>query len=220
MLFRSLIKLFTGSQFLTDILLRNPGYLRQLTEHKRLAEFKAREEFVDEALSGLIREESLHGKLDALRRFQHWELLRIGACDTFGLMDFKSVTLQLSLLADGVTQTALYVVAEELHVSTDEFCVLAFGKLGGEELNYSSDIDLVFVCRDNAAKYWGLGQKLIRALMDTTAEGFLYRVDMRLRPWGKSGALVCTVDSYLEYLRSSGQLWEKDRKSTRLNSSH
>ncbi len=204
-----LIKLFTGSQFLTDILLRNPGYLRQLTEHKRLAEFKAREEFVDEALSGLIREESLHGKLDALRRFQHWELLRIGACDTFGLMDFKSVTLQLSLLADGVTQTALYVVAEELHVSTDEFCVLAFGKLGGEELNYSSDIDLVFVCRDNAAKYWGLGQKLIRALMDTTAEGFLYRVDMRLRPWGKSGALVCTVDSYLEYLRSSGQLWEK-----------
>lgn len=204
-----LIKLFTGSQFLTDILLRSPGYLRRLTEHKRLAEFKAREEFVDEALVGLSREESLHGKLDALRRYQHWELLRIGACDTFGLMDFKSVTLQLSLLADGVTQTALRVLADELQVSTDEFCVMAFGKLGGEELNYSSDIDLVFVCRDNAAKYWGLGQKLIRALMDTTAEGFLYRVDMRLRPWGKSGALVCTVDSYLEYLRSSAQLWEK-----------
>lgn len=204
-----LIKLFTSSQFLTEILLRNPGYLRQLTEHKRLAEFKAREEFVESALGLLAQHSTVGHKFDALRRYQHWELLRIGACDTFGLMDFKSVTLQLSLLADGMTQTALRVLAEELQVASDEFCVLAFGKLGGEELNYSSDIDLVFVCRDNAAQYWGLGQRLIRALMDTTAEGFLYRVDMRLRPWGKSGALVCTSESYLDYLRLSAQLWEK-----------
>ncbi len=204
-----LIKLFTGSQFLTEVLLRNPGYLRELTEHKRLAEFKAREEFAESALQGLAAQSSLPQKLDALRRYQHWELLRIGACDTFGLMDFKSVTLQLSLLADGITQAALSVLSTELNVAPDDFCVLAFGKLGGEELNYSSDIDLVFICRDNAARLWPLGQRLIRALMDTTAEGFLYRVDMRLRPWGKSGALVCTVESYLDYLRSSAQLWEK-----------
>lgn len=204
-----LIKLFTGSQFLTDVLLRNPSYLRELTEHKRLAEFKAREEFAEAARQVLESEPSLSAKLDALRRYQHWELLRIGACDTFGLMDFKSVTLQLSLLADGITQAALRVLSDALSVATDEFCVLAFGKLGGEELNYSSDIDLVFVCRDDAAQFWPLGQRLIRALMDTTAEGFLYRVDMRLRPWGKSGALVCTLQSYLDYLRSNAQLWEK-----------
>ena len=134
-------------------------------------------------------ETTLPEKLDALRRYQHWELLRIGACDSFGLLDFKSVTLQLSLLADGITQAALALLADELGVCADEFCVLAFGKLGGEELNYSSDIDLVFICQSNAGQYWELGQRLIRALMDATSEGFLYRVDMRLRPWGKSGAL-------------------------------
>ena len=204
-----LIKLFTSSQFLTDILLRNPTSLRQLTEHKRLAEFKAREEFREAAIESVADLITLSERLDALRRYQHWELLRVGACDTFGLMDFKSVTLQLSLLADGMTQAALQVLSQELHLPTDEFCVLAFGKLGGEELNFSSDIDLVFVCRGEASRYWTLGQKLIRALMDTTSEGFMYRVDMRLRPWGKSGALVCSLDSYLEYLQSSAQLWER-----------
>ena len=68
--------------------------------------------------------------------------------------------------------------------------MLAFGKLGGEELNYSSDIDLVFVCEGGRGRYWGLGQKLIKAHQRADGGGFLYRVDMRLRPWGRSGPLV------------------------------
>jgi [glutamine synthetase] adenylyltransferase / [glutamine synthetase]-adenylyl-L-tyrosine phosphorylase len=204
-----LVKLFVGSQFLTEILLRNPGYLHELTHHKRVAEFKSRQDFRASAEEAMSQHAGTVHKLDALRRFQHWELLRIGACDSFGLMDLRSITVQLSLLADAVVQSALAVHAAELGLDTNEFCVLAMGKLGGEELNYSSDIDLVFVCSNNASRFWELGQRLIRSLMDTTGEGFLYRVDMRLRPWGNSGALVTSESDYLDYLSHSAALWEK-----------
>ncbi len=204
-----LVRLFVGSQFLTQILIRNPDYLQRLTKHKRLAEIKSREEFFEQgrlAIEGI--EESAH-RLDALRKHQQWELLRLAACDSFHLMDLKSVTLQLALLADALVQLCLREVNSESGFEADDFCVLAFGKLGGEELNYSSDIDLVFICQSHAERYWGLGQKLIKAIGDSTSEGFLYRVDMRLRPWGKSGALVTTCDAYVEYLKRHGRLWEK-----------
>lgn len=217
-----LVKLFVGSQFLTEILLRRPGALEELTNHKMLAEFKSRQQLIEEA-SALDSRAAAHpsgaaacgladdlpSKLDALRRFQHWELLRIGACDSFGLFDLKSVTVQLSLLADALVQSCLNLNAADLGIDPAGFVVLAFGKLGGEELNYSSDIDLVFLSDSDAGRYWKLGQRIIQALRDTTGEGFLYRVDMRLRPWGRSGALVNSVDSHIDYLRKHGRAWEK-----------
>jgi glutamate-ammonia-ligase adenylyltransferase len=204
-----LIKLFVGSQFLTEILLGSPDYLERLTNHKRLADIKSREQFVAEAKQLTVEAGEIGAKLDALRRYQHWELLRIGACDSFGLLDLKTVTVQLSLLADSLVQSCLTLNAEELEIATEGFAVLAFGKLGGEELNYSSDIDLVFVAEKDATQFWPLGQRLIKALMESTAEGFLYRVDMRLRPWGRSGALVNSVDSHIDYLKQHGMPWEK-----------
>jgi len=204
-----LVKLFVGSQFLTEILLRNPQYLDRLVEHKRLAEFKSRLDFFEHGQSSIPDGALLPVVMDQLRRFQQWELLRLAACDTFGLMDLKTVTLQLALLADGLVQIALNHVAAMAGLPLQGFVVLAFGKLGGEELNYSSDIDLVFVCSREAERYWNLGQKLIRTLADVTELGFLYRVDMRLRPWGDAGPLVTTAEAYLSYLQRHGQLWEK-----------
>jgi [glutamine synthetase] adenylyltransferase / [glutamine synthetase]-adenylyl-L-tyrosine phosphorylase len=204
-----LIKLFVGSQFLTEILLRNPNYLEQLTRHKRLAEIKSREQFVQEGGETIAAAVSVADKFDALRRFQRWELLRIGACDSFGLMDLKTVTVQLSLLADSLVRLCLMVLADDLQIAPEGFAVIAFGKLGGEELNYSSDIDLVFVARKDSTKFWPLGQRLIKALQESTGEGFLYRVDMRLRPWGRSGPLVSSIDAYADYLKKHGRLWEK-----------
>jgi glutamate-ammonia-ligase adenylyltransferase len=204
-----LVKLFVGSQFLTEILLRNPDYLEKLTNHKRLAEFKSRHQFTDEALDVLAAHKTLDAKLDALRRHQRWELLRIGACDAFGLLDLKSVTVQLSLLADSLVQVCLSILAPETKPTESGFAVIAMGKLGGAELNYSSDIDLIFLCREDASRFWSLGQRLIKALTDSTGEGFLYRVDMRLRPWGRSGALVNTIDGHIAYLKTHGMLWER-----------
>ncbi|QDT96172.1 [protein-PII] uridylyltransferase family protein [Gimesia aquarii] len=205
-----LVKLFVGSQFLSEILLKNPDYLERLTSYNRIAEFKSQQQFYSEAMAAVrLESKSTAEKFDVLRRFQRWELLRIGACDTFGLMDLKNITVQLSLLADGLVQTCLTIISEELELSVDDFAVLAFGKLGGEELNYSSDIDLVFIAGANSTQYWQLGQRLIKSLMESTSEGFLYRVDMRLRPWGRSGALVTTVDAYVDYFAKHGRLWEK-----------
>lgn len=204
-----LMRLFVGSQFLTEILLRNPNYLEVLTRHKRLGDFKSREEFTDEAIRHATQAKDFDGRISLLRHYQHWELLRIGACDSFGLMDFKGITLQLSLLADALAQACLHFAAEKEGIDPAGFTVLAFGKLGGEELNYSSDIDLVFLVKQDASRYWGLGQSLIDAMSKSTAEGFMYRVDMRLRPWGQSGALVCSVDSHIAYLKKHGMLWEK-----------
>ena len=205
-----LVRLFVGSQFLTEILLKNPDYLERLTRYNRIAEFKSQQQFYSEAMTAARAETgSTAEKFDVLRRLQRWELLRIGACDTFGLMDLKNITVQLSLLADGLVQSCLTILSEEMNLPIDDFAVLAFGKLGGEELNYSSDIDLVFIAGDNSTQYWQLGQRLIKSLMESTSEGFLYRVDMRLRPWGRSGALVTTVDAYVDYFARHGRLWEK-----------
>ena len=123
------------------------------------------------------------------------------------------MTRQLSHLADSVIQTALEIVASQLDVSPDGFVVVAMGKLGGGELNYSSDIDLLFLCQGNgealAEKRHRLGERLIQALTEPTSEGFLYRVDMRLRPWGRVGPLAPTVAGYLKYLQEHARLWEK-----------
>src|SRR5690606_18249155 len=106
-----LVRLFVGSQFLTEILLQNPHYLDQITEHKRIAEFKSREDFVEQATREISHESDLSAVMDQLRRVQQLELLRLAACDTFGLMDLKTVTLQLALLADALVQVSLECVA-------------------------------------------------------------------------------------------------------------
>ncbi len=205
----TLVTLFASSQFLTEILLRNPEYFERFAEHKRLAQPKSVEQFCGEAQAAGACLESAAGRLDALRRFQRWELLRIGTCDLLGLFDLPTVTHQLSNLADSLLRVCLTVAAEQSASAPDGFAVLAMGKLGGQELNYSSDIDLLFLTGPEGTAYRRLGERLIEALAGVTDEGFLYRVDMRLRPWGQVGALVTSVDSYLAYLDKHARLWEK-----------
>jgi glutamate-ammonia-ligase adenylyltransferase len=211
-----LITLFAGSQFLTEILLRHPEYFELLKEHKRLAQPKSARQLQTEtqaAVEALTRGgEEAHfssSLFDALRRFQRRELLRIGACDLLGLADVPTVTAQLTYLADSLVQTCLAVAAKQSNLSADDFAVIAMGKLGGEELNYSSDIDLLFLTAADATTYRQLGQQLIDLLARVTGEGFLYRVDMRLRPWGRDGALISSVEGYMAYLAKHAGLWEK-----------
>jgi len=204
-----LVKILGGSRFLTEILMRNPDYLERLTETRRLSEFKHRGEMIEDGREWLISETGFNARFNSLREYQQWELLRIATCDMFGLLDLKSITLQLSLLADAVIALSLETITQELNISADDLAVIAFGKLGGEELNYSSDIDLVFICQTSPDRFWSLGQRLIQELNRVSDHGFLYRVDMRLRPWGQAGPLVTTIDQYLQYLNRDGQLWEK-----------
>jgi glutamate-ammonia-ligase adenylyltransferase len=241
-----LLKIFGGSQYLTETLLRHPEYLERLSQRQSLSEVNSREEFAAAALAAAARCATPLERWDALRRYQRGEILRIGVCDAFGLMDLRTVTVQLSLLADALIRACLtLLLSEHTGASTGAntepnpepkteaavpgrlpqpaasaqegraargtagFCVLALGKLGGEELNYSSDIDLLFLAESSAERWVPLAQRLIRALQMPTNEGFLYRIDMRLRPWGRSGALVSTVEGFLAYLRRDAELWER-----------
>jgi glutamate-ammonia-ligase adenylyltransferase len=205
-----LVTLFAGSQFLTEILLRNPEYFERLMGLRGLAQHKNTEELYAE--TQVVRSEAAGQpalQLDALRRFQRWELLRIGACDLLNLFDLPAVTAQLSNLADSLTRACLEIASEQSQTPVDGFSVIAMGKLGGQELNYSSDIDLVFVAASGAGDYRRLGERLIEGLTRTTAEGFLYRVDMRLRPWGRVSPLVTALDGYITYLEEHARQWEK-----------
>lgn len=202
-------RLACGSPFLTQTLLNQPSALYDLTTERRTAEMKSRDDFLNEALEFTAPSTTVVERLTGLRRYQRREILRIGMCDAFGLLDLKFVTLQISLLADAMVQVCLKFVCEDSSIDEQPFSVLALGKHGGEELNYSSDIDLIFVATKATATTQRIARRLIDALSDNLATGFLYRVDMRLRPWGDAGPLVSTPDTYEQYLLSDAELWEK-----------
>ncbi|MCB0165262.1 MAG: glutamine synthetase adenylyltransferase [Anaerolineae bacterium] len=209
-----LLKIFEGSQFLTEILLRNPNYFDRLTAHHQLTQPKTLPQFMADTRAILSRtfdatDPQNIATLDSLRRFQRWELLRTGASDLLGAFDLSTITLQLSHLADSLVETALALAARQSDIDAADFFVIGMGKLGGEELNYSSDIDLLFLAAAKPSAYRQLGQRLIENLTRMTPEGFLYRVDMRLRPWGSTGELVSSVDGYLSYLHQHARLWER-----------
>ena len=204
-----LVTLFAGSRFLTEILLRQPHAFSLLTTPSRLASRKSAEQYLAGARSAVAPSDGTAAGLDALRSFQRRELLRIGAADLLGLTDLATVTAELSNLAEGLVRACLEIAERESATPARDFAVIALGKLGGRELNYSSDIDLLFVAEANAPAYWRLGERLIESLARVTAEGFLYRVDMRLRPWGESGPLVSSADALLAYVKKDARLWEK-----------
>ena len=210
-----LVTLFAGSQFLTDILLRTPEHFENLIQRNAIGQAKSPAQHYAEAYRAACGSRAPDAcaacpeTLDGLRRYHHWELLRIGTCDLIGLLDLTTVTAQLSQLADSVIWVCLELLARSLGMTTEGFVVLGMGKLGGRELNYSSDVDLLFLADGDVAAFQRLGERLIKALTEATSEGFLYRVDMRLRPWGRVGPLISTVDGYLTYLARDARLWEK-----------
>ena len=138
-----------------------------------------------------------------LRRLRSRVLLRVMARDLCGLADLDEVCGTMSELAELGIAAAL---------QEKELIVVAMGKLGGRELNVSSDIDLVFVHAgglDDQARWEGAGRRLIRMLGGVTEDGFAFRVDMRLRPYGDSGPLACSLDFLETYFITQGREWER-----------
>lgn len=213
----SLITIFSGSEFLTEIILRDPKNVGLLYQRKSLTQRKNAEQIhaeagklIDTAPVGQRRGESEYEDvLNALRLYQRSEILRIGVSDLLTLYDLATVTQQLSNLADGLVRACLDLASLRSGISPNGFVVIAMGKHGAQELNYSSDIDLLFISANDPIEKLKLGQHLIDAIGKVTAEGFLYRVDMRLRPWGRDGFLVTGAEGYLQYVQGHARLWEK-----------
>lgn len=205
----SLIQVISASQYLADVLVRNPEYFEFLTDRTRLETSKSVETMSDELQATCSPFHTIEARLDATRRFRRREILRIGAADLRGIIDFTQITRQLSLVADAVVAHCLETISEG--TPSTGLIVLALGKLGGEELNYSSDIDLIFVTEreDRIDAATALAQSLTRALSDVSAEGFLYRVDLLLRPYGSSGAMVVSSGRFENYLRAEAHPAER-----------
>ncbi|RPI87945.1 MAG: glutamine synthetase adenylyltransferase, partial [Chloroflexi bacterium] len=196
----SLVTIFSGSHFLTEILLRNPQNINRLHHRKLLTQRKNAEQIHLEAAQ-VMRQAAEPERLDVLRRYHRGEIFRIGTCDLLTLYDLRTVTRQLSHLADGLVRVCLDLASLRTGISTEDFVVIALGKLGAEELNYSSDIDLLFIATHDPMDKLKLGEQLIDNVGSVTSEGFLYRVDMRLRPWGRDGFLVPIYKGYWQYIQ-------------------
>jgi [glutamine synthetase] adenylyltransferase / [glutamine synthetase]-adenylyl-L-tyrosine phosphorylase len=214
-----LLAIFAGSQFLADTLFRNPEFLDWVTTPQVLHGTMGAADY--RLALGRFAGATADGWLDAVRRFRRREILRIGTRDLCLGVPIEAVTSDLSSLAAAVAAAVLERVWERRRAPPgappEAFCVMAFGKLGGMELNYSSDIDLfgvfdaeaVGLPEPEAAHRYSLVMEQLRAdLSSHTAEGYAYRVDYRLRPHGRAGLLALSLAAATAYYRREAALWE------------
>ena len=215
-----LIEVLGTSPFLAEILIRNPEYLHWLVSQIDRSPPDAFE--LAEEADGLIDRVESSDHIDALKRFKRREILRIASRDIVGHETLESATEQISDLADVVTEHALRAAERQLLAETDlarlpgRFTVVGMGKLGGRELNYSSDIDLLYVYelddeQDQTAHalFHKLGRKLFAVMTEFTDEGSLYRVDLRLRPMGRRGNIAYSLPQYAQYYETWGETFER-----------
>ena len=216
-----LARLLGASPSLSEILIRNPEYFHwlQLALTSAPPDHVAYNAELDKLLSS--RTDTVT-RINGVKRFRRREYLGIAARDLLGETDVAGATRQLSTLADVVVQAVLRLLSEDLRVAAGRdaipgrFTVIGMGKLGGLELNYSSDIDLVYVYEpaDPEAPadhkfFHTLARQLTKALSDHTAESYLYRVDLRLRPMGRQGDVACTLKQYAHYYDTQGETFER-----------
>ena len=223
-----LLEIFSTSQHLSELLVtdREAYDLLRMTEGAPVA----REVLVEEISLEATTRTDERSVLAALRRSKKRETLRICYGDLIQHQPLEVVTAQISYLADALVEAALRAARRKLDESRGvprredgrpaRFVVLAMGKLGGLELNYSSDIDLVFLYdgegmtdgrrrQSNGEYFDALAREVVRLLSERTEHGAVYRVDLRLRPEGERGPLVPSLESAMHYYDVLGRTWER-----------
>lgn len=224
-----LLQIFATSQHLSDVLITDgESYdLLRITEGQPVA----REPLVNEFRADVLRladDEAM--VMAAIRRFKRRETLRVAYGDIIRNQPLDTVTRQISYVADAIVEAALAAASKRLASRSGavrlspgdggRFVVLALGKLGGVELNYSSDIDLMFlyetprgadVNKQHAlAEYYNrLVRDVVKLLTEPTELGAAYRVDLRLRPSGKAGPMATSYDAAVHYYDTMGRTWER-----------
>ncbi len=206
-IFELLILLFDRSEFLAELAIRTPDMVDVLVTSGRLRQRKTSAETLRDLRHGLNDADQKMW----LRRYHQTELMRIGLRDILGLADPEQYLTELSALADACLQYAVEVTMRKQKLKTAPFVIIGLGKLGGAEIDYGSDLDIVFVA-DTAAKNLPKLAQLALEVMDLvsarTELGILFQTDARLRPDGEKGLLVNTLVAYETYYRERAQLWE------------
>ncbi|MGQ0541203.1 MAG: hypothetical protein ACT4O9_05040 [Blastocatellia bacterium] len=230
------LTLVSFSPLLAATLLQNPEYLWWL--NRKRSEGTVRDK--QELLESLARFSMTNSQVETnvlLSRFRRRELLRIFLRDIRRLATIAEITEEISNLADAVLENALRVARQELDnrygspLETDdkgrrkpaEFCIVSLGKLGSKELNYSSDIDLLFIYSGegstsgsgskgtvtNREYFVKLAESITKLVGGQSGEGAAYRVDMRLRPHGRVGPLAMSLRETVKYYCSEAATWER-----------
>ena len=230
------LTLASFSPLLAAAMLQNPEYVSWLGRKRADSGVRSKEEM----LESLARYSLTNSQVEThvqLARFRRRELMRIFLRDVRGLATIAEITEEISSLADAVLEHALRLAHQELNnrygnpLATDEkgrsgnadFCIVSLGKLGSKELNYASDIDLLFIYSDEGTTAGGGTRaavsnreyfaKLAEAVVDLVGrqrgEGAAYRVDLRLRPHGRVGPLAMSLAEITRYYQMEAALWER-----------
>jgi glutamate-ammonia-ligase adenylyltransferase len=234
---RDILKLLTSmfgmSEFLSKIFIGHPELLDSMITRGYAYLLKERATMEAELDTFLNQADCFEEQLDTMRRYRHEEFLRIGMNDIHGKMKQPEVALQLTNLAEVCLAEACCLATGELarfgrplehaedgSVREASFAIVAMGKLGGFELNYHSDLDIIYIYDGqgmtdgeksitNREYFAKLGQKIIMILTTQTREGYVYKIDTRLRPSGNAGPLVTSLESFQSYHSGESQIWER-----------
>jgi glutamate-ammonia-ligase adenylyltransferase len=226
----TLLQLFSTSQFFSDLLANHPDYVDMLRVPLRSSPNRAElQDHLQAEVDAAFEDSAV---LRAFRRFRQRQMLRIGTNDIIRDRPFEEVTRDISRVADMALEVALTTALRTIKNRFGEpftkqdqparCVILAFGKHGGKELNYSSDIDLMFLFDEDGStrgkRIHSIGNdeffarvvsEVVRLLSQHTGEGQAYRVDLRLRPEGKRGPLARSLASTLAYYDTLGRTWER-----------
>ncbi len=226
----SLPRVWACSEFVATSCVRSPVLLADLVSDGNLFS-PAPDDWLAQEAETRVRGETEAELMESLRRFRRRHMVRIAWRDIAGWATLEETLRDLSTLADvciDVVYRRMYAALVARYGTPrgaesgepQPLMILGMGKLGGGELNYSSDIDLILLYPedgetdgarpiDNAEFFLRLGQKIVQQLATPTVDGFVYRVDLRLRPFGDSGRLALSFASFEHYLQQHGRDWER-----------
>ncbi len=235
---RQLCKLCSESPWVAKHMAKSPVILDELLDVKSLYHLPTKAELQDQLRQQLLRipEDDLEAQMDSLRTFRQSHMLRVAAAELGGQLPLMKVSDYLTWLAESLVEQSVNIAWQNLVVKhglpngveasassglSFGFAVIAYGKLGGIEMGYKSDLDMVFLYQaddtgmtlgersiNNQVFYTRLGQRIIHILSTQTTQGALYEVDMRLRPSGNSGMLVSSLAAFEKYQRQDAWTWE------------
>ncbi len=230
-----LIRLCSESPWIASQLAETPLLLDELLNAESLYHPPSKSELQDDLRQQMLRisYDDLEEQMESLRHFKKAHVLRVAASELRGTLPLMKVSDYLTWIAEVVLDHVVEVAFANLvsrhghprradgTVSDTDFAVIGYGKLGGIELGYTSDLDLVFIHNgdpdqstdgereiDNSVFYTRLGQRIVHILSTQTPSGLLYEVDMRLRPSGNSGLLVSTLTAFDRYQHNDAWTWE------------
>lgn len=232
---RQLCRLAPASPWIANLFAQKPYLLDELSDPDSLYRLPQRGELTDDLHQTLLRvpADDLEQQMEVLRHFRHGRVLRAAACEVAAMLPLMKISDYLAWVGEVVVEQALALAWQQMvdkhgRPSRDngdwcelDFGVVAYGKMGGLELSYESDLDLVFLHQasaqgetegpkviDNVVFMARLGQRLIHLLSTATPSGTLYEVDTRLRPSGNSGLLVTSLTAFEKYQNSKAWTWE------------